>query len=123
MRTSAPRLTRLTKRSEFQAAAGSGRRFRSAHMTVQLLERADDAGVRVGLTASRKVGGAVVRNRVRRRLRAAAREAFAGVTQSLDIVLVARTEVASAPYGALIDTMRRALARKATSDASTPRQT
>jgi ribonuclease P protein component len=123
MRTSAPRLTRLTKRSEFQAAAGSGRRFRSAHMTVQLLERADDAGVRVGLTASRKVGGAVVRNRVRRRLRAAAREAFAGVTQSLDIVLVARTEVASAPYGALIDTMRRALARKATGDASTPRQT
>lgn len=112
MRKSAPRLKKLTKRVEFQAAAGDGRRFRSSSMTVQVLDRAaDEMGVRIGLTASRKVGLATKRSRVKRRLRSAAREAFDGVTASADVVAVARTEVISAPYAELVSDLRNALTK------------
>ncbi len=112
MRLSAPRLQRLTKRAQFQAAAGNGRRFRSSHLMVQVLDRSDDTlGVRVGLTASRKAGLATKRNRIRRRLRAAAREAFAGSHESADVVAVARTEVLTAPYDELVRTLRNALTK------------
>lgn len=112
MRQSAPRLKRLTKRAQFQAAAGNGRRFRSPAMTVQVLDRDDGAsGVRVGLTASRHVGGAVERNRIRRRLRAAAREAFTSELRPVDVVLVARREALSANYSALVRTAQDAITR------------
>jgi ribonuclease P protein component len=116
MRTSAPRLSRLTKRAEFQAAAGDGRRFRSSCLTVQVLDREEDgAGIRVGLTASRKTGKATKRNRIRRRLRAAAREAYAGATMAADVVVVARAEAIDAPYADLVRSLAEALhkARKA----------
>ncbi len=118
MRTSAPRLPRLTKRAEFQAAAGDGRRFRSSCLTVQVLDRTRDGqaegqdgaqGLRLGLTASRKTGKATKRNRIRRRLRAAAREAFAGESRAADVVIVARAEAVSAPYAELVATLRQAL--------------
>jgi ribonuclease P protein component len=109
MRKSAPRLSRLTKRAQFQAAAGDGRRFRSSFFSVQVLDReAGQDGVRIGLTASRKTGNAIKRNRIRRRLRAAAREAYAGLTERLDIVAVARAETISAPYEDLVRTLRDA---------------
>ena len=112
MRISAPRLQRLTKRAQFQAAAGDGRRFRSSHLTVQVLDRSDDIpGVRIGLTASRKAGLATKRNRIRRRLRAAAREAFAGAHECADVVAVARTEVLGASYAELVRTLRNALTK------------
>lgn len=112
MRQSAPRLKRLTKRSQFQAAAGSGRRFRSPALTVQVLDRAEgEPGVRIGVTASRHVGGAVERNRIRRRLRAAAREAYAAETAAVDVVLVARPEAISENYLALVRTAADAITR------------
>ncbi|MGL4438620.1 MAG: ribonuclease P protein component [Bosea sp. (in: a-proteobacteria)] len=112
MRTSAPRLTRLIKRSQFQAAAGDGRRFRSSELSVQVLDRDEgEAGVRIGLTASRKAGNAVKRNRIRRRLRAAAREAYAGCELRADVVAVAKTETITAPYDQLVRTLHNALTK------------
>lgn len=112
MRTSAPRLIHLTKRSEFQAAAGNGRRFRSSALSIQVLDRPDDdIGIRIGLTASRKTGNAVKRNRIRRRLRAAARDAYAASAADRDIVAVARSETISAGYGELVRSFRDALTK------------
>lgn len=137
MRISAPRLSRLTKRAEFQAAAGDGRRFRSSALTIQVLDRqpagvpegtgdadggAEPPGIRIGLTASRKAGNAVKRNRIRRRLRAAAREAFVGVTTSADIVAVARPETISAPYTELVQSLRSALTQARPQRKQHPRQ-
>jgi ribonuclease P protein component len=102
----------LTQRVQFQAAAGNGRRFRSSAVTVQVLDRpADEDGIRIGLTASRKCGNAVKRNRIRRRLRAAAREAFAGGTAHADIVAVARAETLGAAYDELVRSLRSALTK------------
>ena len=112
MRTSAPRLIHLTQRSEFQAAAGNGRRFRSSALAIQVLDRPDDGvGIRIGLTASRKAGNAVKRNRIRRRLRAAAHEAYAENMTDRDIVAVARPETISAGYGELVRSFRDALTK------------
>jgi ribonuclease P protein component len=104
---------RLTKRSDFVAAA-SGRRFRTERMTVQSRRR-DDAetnsgGLRIGFTVTRKVGHATERNRIRRRLRTACRIAAADFSDAgLDLVVVARREALCADWSALVDDLSRAL--------------
>ena len=115
------RLARLTQRKQFLAAAELGRRFRSSAFTVQVLdaplrEAAGDAreleGLRLGLTASRKVGNAVKRNRIRRRLRVAAAEALAAqVGQPCDVVIVARPETLTAGFRALVGDLSVAIER------------
>ena len=68
--------------------------------------------LRVGFTASKKVGGAVVRNRARRRLRALAREVLLPeAAPGYDYVLIARAETATREYTALRADMRVALKR------------
>jgi ribonuclease P protein component len=91
-----------------------GRRVGRATVTVEARRRAPAGPIGIGFTASKKVGGAVVRNRAKRRLRAAARallrdHAFPGV----DYVLVARPETAKAPWTTLLDDVRAALLRLA----------
>lgn len=87
-------------------------------LIVQVRQRAQDGGdgnvvpVRVGFTASRKVGNAVARNRVRRRLRAVAemvlpRHAKAG----RDYVIIGRTATLRWPFDALVGDMNVALKR------------
>lgn len=87
-------LGRLLRRAEFLTAASKGRKWVAPGFIVQFLPREGDPSpfpVRYGLTASRKVGGAVVRNRARRRLRALAEAVLpqAGLPPC-DIVLIAR---------------------------------
>jgi ribonuclease P protein component len=68
--------------------------------------------VRVGFTVSRKVGNAVVRNRVRRRLRAAAAEVLpAQAAPGFDLVLVGRAGGLTHPYDRIIRDLHTALAK------------
>lgn len=114
------RLARLTQRKQFLAAADKGRRFRSSAFTVQVLDApqrgADEAplpdGLRLGLTASRKVGNAVKRNRIRRRLRVAAQQAFATQTsRPCDVVIVARPETLTTDFATLVSELSQAVER------------
>jgi ribonuclease P protein component len=109
------RLARLTQRKQFLAAAEHGRRFRSSVLTVQVRDAAEEVdrdGLRLGLTASRKVGNAVKRNRIRRRLRAAAELALgAQAGRACDVVIIARTETLSAGFEALVADLSIALDR------------
>ena len=61
----------IEKRPDFLRAA-RGQRHHSKTVIVQKFDRKDGAGIRVGFTCSKKVGNAVLRNRAKRRLRAAA---------------------------------------------------
>lgn len=68
--------------------------------------------MRVGFTASRKVGNAVVRNRAKRRLRAAAARVLAVEGRpGTDYVLIARGATAKRPFSALIEDLEGALGR------------
>lgn len=62
---------------------------------------------RLGVTVSTKLGGAVVRNRVRRRLREIFRLAQPRMKQGYDVILVARNRAASADYHELERAFRR----------------
>ncbi len=112
-------LERLKRRADFLRVADGRRKWVTPGLILQTLARAPadnaSAAVRVGFTATRKIGNAVVRNRARRRLRAAVadvmtRHAAAG----FDYVLIARAETPKRPYAALIEDLETALRRSGT---------
>ena len=106
---SPPPIQRLTTRAQFVAAA-RGRSTSKGAVVVQSLPREGQAGIRAGFTATRKVGGAVVRNRAKRRLREAARLLLPlhGVV-GRDYVFIARGGTASRPWARLLDDVKSAL--------------
>ena len=104
-------IQRLTKRSEFLFVRQGARASRGA-VLIEARRRTEDGQVRVGFTASKKVGGAVQRNRARRRLREAARQLLPEYgLPGVDYVLVARQQTPDAPWAALLDDVRNALIR------------
>lgn len=117
----------LTKRSEFLHASKQGRKFVTPVLVVQAVKRPDASPVvkeeiRVGFTATKTLGGAVVRNRVKRRLREAARRVVGehGAPGS-DYVFIGRAATAECPFDALCDQMKFALRSLAKGGTSSPR--
>lgn len=97
-----PGIGRLTRRSEFLAAAG-GRRFHSARLSLQALRRDGAAGPRVGFTITKRVGHATERNRIRRRLRdAVGRAGLDWTGEPVDLVVVGRRDALGAPFEVLV---------------------
>lgn len=87
-----PRAERLTRSSDVRAVLRRGRRRAGDLVVVHVRERDDDGPGRLTAVASRRVGGAVQRNRAKRVLRAAA--ATVGMADGVDIALVARRATA-----------------------------
>jgi ribonuclease P protein component len=108
----APEAIRLKRRAQFQRAA-RGRRSHVEPFVLQSLRRPEgepDVGARFGLTVTRKVGNAVVRNRIRRRLKEALRlAADLEARPDHDYVLVARIEALARPFEVLMKDLARAL--------------
>ena len=81
-------------------------------MVVQMRDREDGAAARVGFTATRKLGNAVVRNRVKRRLREVARRDLARRARpGCDYVLIGRPASATRPFADLEHDLNSALNR------------
>jgi ribonuclease P protein component len=98
---------RLRKRADFLAAR-RGEKRRGRLFLLEVRTRGDEDAPRVGITATRKLGGAVVRNRIRRRLKEAVRVAAgAEMAPGKDYVIVARQEVLSAPFGRIVSELSR----------------
>lgn len=109
------KIERLTSRPQFLAAAKGVSEARGA-VVVQRLDRGDGIPmVRLGFTATRKVGNAVIRNRAKRRLREAARalSPLLAVPGS-DYVFIARMGTADRSWDRLLDDVKSALTRLAT---------
>jgi ribonuclease P protein component len=105
-------LTTLTRRADF-LAANRGRRAPTTGFVLLVRHRGDDdTTMRVGFTVTKKIGGAVVRNRMKRRLRALAREMLpeAGVPGA-DHVMIGRAGGVERDFGLLRGDLRAALAR------------
>lgn len=102
---------RLKRRAEFLRAAREGRKVGRGTLVVQALPRADEA-TRLGFTATKKIGNAVVRNRAKRRLRAMARLSLdASPAPGWDLVLIARDGTATCPFPTLRAEFESALAK------------
>ena len=115
-------LARLKRRAEFLKVAGKGRRWTTPGFILQaLIGTSDgDAVPRVGFTASRKVGIAVVRNRARRRLKEVARRVIGPHAAPGDYVMVARDATATREFSALLADVETALKRLGAWRPSTP---
>jgi ribonuclease P protein component len=95
-----PRARRVRKRADYLAIQGGGRRVGGDHYMLFARRAAGEPGpARVGVTVSRKVGGAVVRNKVKRWIRESCRRMQTELPPGVDLVVVARPSAAGAGYG------------------------
>jgi ribonuclease P protein component len=104
-------MERLRHRRDFLAAA-KARSQGSAAFVVQMRNRDDDAPARLGFTCTKKLGNAVIRNRVRRRLKEAARFVVPDVAKpGHDYVLIGRPGALTRDFEALKKDIISALAK------------
>ena len=103
------RVGRITRRADFLRIARSSRRWVTPGLIVQT-DRAPTDQVRVGFTVTRKVGKAVVRNRIRRRLRSVATAMLdQHAMPGQDFVVIGRAATLERPYPSLHDDLMSAL--------------
>ena len=108
-------LRRLVRRAEF-LAANNGRRVPMPGFVLLVRPRADeDEAMGIGFTVSKKIGGAVVRNRMKRRFRALARELLPETgLGGADLVLIGRPSGIERDYALLREELRKALKKVTT---------
>jgi ribonuclease P protein component len=104
-------MERLRQRADFLAAA-TATKVPAKAFVLQVRDRREDGPVRVGFTVSKKVGNAVERNRVRRRLREIVRLAAAGTMRpGHDYVLIGRRAGLNLPFERLVEDFKDVLRR------------
>ena len=108
-----PKSKRLLKHADFQRVYQSGRRQFTGNMTVFFLRRQNDAvpetGPRVGFTVGKVLGGAVERNRIKRRMREAVRLSSSACEGPVDVVFNPRKSVLALPFADLLSEVARGL--------------
>jgi ribonuclease P protein component len=115
-----PRAARLLKHSDFDRVYKQGRRHFSSHMTVFYLRRAESTSpegasaeerARVGFTVGKVLGGAVARNRIKRKLREAVRRqrAVLAGAGAVDVVINPKKSVLALKMPLLLEEVGRAL--------------
>ena len=107
------RPNRLTRGAEYKAVVRRGRRCAGAHTVTYINRAVTDGPARFGFIVSRQVGGAVVRNTIRRRLKALTFESLERVAPGSDIVIRALPSAASASFSDLRTDVEKCLARSA----------
>ena len=105
-----PSANRLRRRSDFGRVYAKGRSYAGDLVVVYVLP-AKQQPVRVGFSVSSKVGGAVVRNRTRRRLRETVRKLLPQIMSGYDLVFVARVKAAGASLGEIAAAVEQTLVR------------
>jgi len=99
---------RLLRHSDFERVYKKGRRHFAAHLTVFYLLRESGEGLRVGFTVGRALGGAVERNRMKRRLRESVRLRWPGVRVPVDVVINPKKSVLKIEFVELENEIGRA---------------
>ena len=91
------RVNRLKKRYQFNYVYKSGEHFSGEHMVLYLVS-SKTKNIKVGLAVTKKVGKAVVRNRVRRQLREIIKKQVPSLKQNYNLIVVARDNITSASF-------------------------
>jgi len=121
-----PKSARLLKHADFERVYQQGRRHFSTSMTVFFLEREVAGGPRVGLTVGKVLGGAVTRNRIKRRVREAVRRHLLPLTANVDVVINPKKSASAMETAKLEAEIERAFAAvqqgKGVAASETPRR-
>lgn len=110
-----PRSLRLLRHADFERVYKQGRRHFSTSMTVFYMPRPEtlrpdaSAGLRVGFTVGRALGGAVHRNRMKRRLREAVRLSHPPTKLNVDVVINPKKSLLNTDFETVCEEVRRAL--------------
>jgi ribonuclease P protein component len=106
-----PKSRRLLRHADFERVYKQGRRHFAAHMTVFYLRREgepSESGLRIGFTVGKVLGGAVQRNRMKRRLREAVRLSGFGPGIPADVVINPKSLLLTAEFRVLQSEVRAA---------------
>jgi ribonuclease P protein component len=100
----------LSRSADFDRVVRRGRSHASRELILYVFPRDDQGATRLGLSVSRKVGGAVERNRVKRLLREAFEHEGASLPEGSDAVIVARQEAGALAERGGLEAFRGVLA-------------
>ncbi|EKU27175.1 Ribonuclease P protein component [Catellicoccus marimammalium M35/04/3] len=84
---------RIKKEQDFQEIINARASFANRHLVLFIRDRKDGNHFRVGLSVGKKIGNAVMRNRVKRQLRVAVQELKPNLMQGMDLILIARPRI------------------------------
>lgn len=101
----------MTRPSEFALVRQQGKSIGGHYLVMATMEDAALEGIKFGFVTSRKVGNAVVRNRVRRRLRAISREFGDVIAPGRYVVVIARFRAGEGSYEDLVKDWRKLVKR------------
>ena len=102
-------ISSLRKSYEFKKVFNNSQAFVLPFIVIYILENNTDTA-RLGLCVSKKIGNAVTRNRIKRRIRAAVRS-LTHEYRGYDVVVVARKSIVSRPYSDILHALRKALSK------------
>lgn len=105
-----PRAARVRRRREYLAFGRTARKRSAAHFVV--LAQASRGGTRLGITVSRRVGGAVARNRVKRCVREIFRRHPQRLLPDHDLIVIAKPGAGSLPFADIARELMAAIAVK-----------
>ncbi|MCK2035027.1 ribonuclease P protein component [Microbacterium sp. SSW1-49] len=111
---------RLTRGSDYRLVVRRGSRCGGARVVTSMLSTGESTVARFGFIISKQVGNAVVRNSVRRRLKAVCAEALPRVPEGTDVVIRALPASATATYAELSADVNRCLGRLSPAPAEVP---
>ena len=111
-----PSIKRLKNRGDFLRVAKLGRKWVTQSMVVQARRRGEDtllkagSNISVGFTVTKTVGNAVVRNRIKRRLKAVVSQLLPEIAQNRqEIVIIGRKGSLTAPFLSILEDLRYAM--------------
>ena len=107
-RANFPKALRLLRHADFERVYKQGRRHFAAHMTVFYLRRESGEHWRIGFTVGRALGGAVDRNRMKRRLREAVRLHRPDTISGVDVVINPKKSLLTADFAEIESEVTRA---------------
>jgi ribonuclease P protein component len=107
----------LTSTADFRRTYASGRRASTKTVVAHVLDTGEPRPARVGVSATRGLGGSVQRNRAKRRLREAIRRIRSSMRPGVDAVFVATAETAQVTFQELVDSVTSTASKAGALDA------
>lgn len=102
---------RLKRRNDFRRVFRAGNSNANRQFVVYVSSRSDDGPPRIGISVSKKVGKAVVRNRIKRTVKEITRQWIPQLKSKIDIVIIARNPVAQMDYHQMESSLRHVFSR------------